>query len=881
MRFTIYSVDEGECLSMKESKRNLISGMIASGLSVMAIMWLLFWLKGYAPFGENSLATMDANYQYVDFFSYLKDVLTGQNQVQYSFSKMLGGPCIGIFSYYLSSPFNLLVLLFKKSQLIIFLHVIISLKLACAGVTCAYFLGKRFAYIDCSGKKRLITTIVLSVSYAVSQYSIAQASNVMWLDGVYMLPLILLGVHYVAQRKGMCFLSVMVGLAILFNWYTAGIDCVFASIWLIFEISESGQLTGGKASRRYVIGRLGVYVYAMTAGVLMSAVLFLPTIGVMRYSTRGSLELEGLIDIHFLGNILNSIESYSLGAKSAKGVLSLFCGSVALIGCLGSFLGVSLDRKKKIRRGIMLLVMLLTFYWTPLCTIFSLFKSVGSYWYRYSYVGIICLIFIAAEFYMSENILFLRWKIAGASLIFLLLQIILHLMLRTQEGYLIARTCTFVVAVIVILLILGASQGSTARDRLFRTVCYVGMTGVLLVEVLYGVRLQLDNYHNDNGETYPEYVESMEQLTDSLAEYDGGTYRINQTIARNVVNRSLRANYDESLAYGYWALAGYTSSPDTVTLEFMDRMGYRMASENACAVNTSVLGADSLMGVRYVISNYPISGLKKVDDIADGVNGMAVYRNPYSLPLAMVYDSAGYLPESYTYDNPFVYQNELYSTLLGEPVELYKKLDHKVYRNDQYRSQYEVEVPLGNYAVYGNIPWNDGGSARLDVNGKYATKYARWLSPSVFYIPVDRNAEQFKVRMYSFRPLKNRVGEEQFYALDLDKLAEVTKALRKKAVKSMNIKDGYAEFNVKAREGQNMFVSIPYSDGWTVMIDGEEQKPELIDGSVYSIPLHEGRNHIQMIFRMKYKTAGMVSSVVGMLLIFMSLIAKYRKKRIE
>ena len=76
-------------------------------------------------------------------------------------------------------------------------------------------------------------------------------------------------------------------------------------------------------------------------------------------------------------------------------------------------------------------------------------------------------------------------------------------------------------------------------------------------------------------------------------------------------------------------------------------------------------------------------------------------------------------------------------------------------------------------------------------------------------------------------------------------------------------------------------MSIPYSDGWTVMIDGEEQKPELIDGSVYSIPLHEGRNHIQMIFRMKYKTAGMVSSVVGMLLIFMSLIAKYRKKRIE
>ncbi len=53
---------------MKENKRIVILGMIASGLSVMAIMWFLFWLKGYAPFGENSLATMDANYQHVDFF---------------------------------------------------------------------------------------------------------------------------------------------------------------------------------------------------------------------------------------------------------------------------------------------------------------------------------------------------------------------------------------------------------------------------------------------------------------------------------------------------------------------------------------------------------------------------------------------------------------------------------------------------------------------------------------------------------------------------------------------------------------------------------------------------------------------------------------------
>ena len=36
-----------------------------------AIIVMLFIIKGYAPFGENSLAWMDANIQFLDFFSYL------------------------------------------------------------------------------------------------------------------------------------------------------------------------------------------------------------------------------------------------------------------------------------------------------------------------------------------------------------------------------------------------------------------------------------------------------------------------------------------------------------------------------------------------------------------------------------------------------------------------------------------------------------------------------------------------------------------------------------------------------------------------------------------------------------------------------------------
>lgn len=62
-------------------------------------------------------------------------------------------------------------------------------------------------------------------------------------------------------------------------------------------------------------------------------------------------------------------------------------------------------------------------------------------------------------------------------------------------------------------------------------------------------------------------------------------------------------------------------------------------------VNTSVLGADSILGVKYVLSSYDIPGLKKLENIEPG-NGKSVYYNPYALPVAFTYESSNMLPDS-------------------------------------------------------------------------------------------------------------------------------------------------------------------------------------------------------------------------------------------
>ena len=86
--------------------------IFVSVILTILILLPIFYLQDLAPFGANSLASMDARIQYIDFFAYLKDLLEGKADLNYTFSKTLGGTYIAVFAYYLSSPLNLLVVFF-------------------------------------------------------------------------------------------------------------------------------------------------------------------------------------------------------------------------------------------------------------------------------------------------------------------------------------------------------------------------------------------------------------------------------------------------------------------------------------------------------------------------------------------------------------------------------------------------------------------------------------------------------------------------------------------------------------------------------------------------------------------------------------------------
>ena len=343
---------------------------------------------------------------------------------------------------------------------------------------------------------------------------------------------------------------------------------------------------------------------------------------------------------------------------------------------------------------------------------------------------------------------------------------------------------------------------------------------------------------------------------------------------------NLTANYNEALAYNYWSISGYTSAPDGIQLNFLDKVGYRINGDTMCIVNTSIIGADSLMGVKYILSAYPINGLKKVFELGEN-NKKNVYFNPYVLPFAFTY-----VPQSIYKDavNPFEYQNNLYSELLGRKIILYEPLEYKIMQKGNLASnlsqKYVLSIPKGNYAVYGNLPWNSEINGLLTLNNRYQTIYSRWLSPSVFYIPTKKDDSSATVELYSTLSYDLEKDSEQFYGLNLDKLKIVAEYLNSKKVDVCKITNGEIYIKTKADKNESLYLSVPYDVGWSITLNGIEIQPELFKDCFYSIPLSEGDNIIRMHYTLPGYMLGITVTILGSMgvIIFFLLENKYKKR---
>src|SRR5512137_2934010 len=93
------------------------ASLIASAALPAFVLLAVYAAMGVFPFGTKTIMSTDMSMQYVDFFAAFKRVLAGQDGLFWSWSKTLGGDFLGLFAYYLASPFSFLALLFPYEHI--------------------------------------------------------------------------------------------------------------------------------------------------------------------------------------------------------------------------------------------------------------------------------------------------------------------------------------------------------------------------------------------------------------------------------------------------------------------------------------------------------------------------------------------------------------------------------------------------------------------------------------------------------------------------------------------------------------------------------------------------------------------------------------------
>ena len=158
----------------------------------IVMMVVISVLLGMYPFGERTILISDMNKQFNDYYAYFKTIVTGENNLIYTFSKNLGGDMVGFSAYYLQNPFLLILLLFPNDILPLGVWVMIILQVACCSLTFSVYMN----HTNTPSKM----SVIFSLAYAFLGYTFGYIYSTHSFCNIIMLPLVILGIQKIYKN---------------------------------------------------------------------------------------------------------------------------------------------------------------------------------------------------------------------------------------------------------------------------------------------------------------------------------------------------------------------------------------------------------------------------------------------------------------------------------------------------------------------------------------------------------------------------------------------------------------------------------------------------------------------------------------------------------
>ena len=270
----------------------------------------------------------DMYHQYYPFFVQFRRAILGGEGLLYTWSVGMGMDYLGLISYYLASPLNLLSVLVPEDFLLEFFSLLVPVKLGLAGAFFALFLKKIFGRDD-------LSISVFGAFYGLCAWALGFQWNVMWLDTFALLPLVVLGMVCLLRDKKFLLYTLTLFQSIYSNYYIGLFTCIF--VFLLFFIYQICRWGGWKK----FFGDLCRIALFSAIAIGMTAILELPALAALqttqssvnKFPTTFSLNIAGENTILGLLDAMRQVAGNmggSLEPNFKEGLPNVYCGIISV-----------------------------------------------------------------------------------------------------------------------------------------------------------------------------------------------------------------------------------------------------------------------------------------------------------------------------------------------------------------------------------------------------------------------------------------------------------------------------------------------------------------------------------------------------------------------
>ena len=857
----------------QENRRTLLAFALPA-----LILFIGYMTRGIYPVHNRDVLTIDLYHQYAPFMAELQDKFKTGGSLLFSWSGGMGVNFLALFAYYLASPLNILIVLFPPSYLTEAIMILTLIKIGLAG---------SFFHIFLRGvwRQESLTTVAISILYALSSYNMAYSWNIMWLDGIFLLPLIMLGMVQLIREKRCLLYTITLGLVIYSNYYIAFFIVLFTVFYFLLTLfeyhsfSHPGRLFG--ASLRFA-------VYSLL-GAGLSAVMAVPTYFSLKLTSAAGDSMPRTITHYF--ELFDYIGQHFLLTPPTirDGMPNMYCGVLVLILIPVYFFARSIPLRQKLWHLALILIMILSFNINVLNFIWHGFHFPNQLPYRNSFVYIFLILSMAWP--ALQSLKEFSGKQIGALCASLVVLVLLAQKLNDK-----APELQTLYATIIFIVIYAAILTLDRVKHIRRSDMALAILIVVVIELLINTLMTLhrmdttESFSKRDGYLAGVEVDEIRQQLAILKKDEPLFYRV-EILPTKTTN--------DPFMYQYNGISIFSSAMHTKPVRMFSNLGYHSNGINSYKYEGSTLLLDSLFGIKYIIRRSRTIDYTYLQSIVT-TSELEVFRNPYAVSLGFVG-----LPELSNWrsvsSDPFDIQNRLASAITGYTDEVFSPLETE--SGDLTNMTFSG---TGSYTYsYTRTSTTQNSSAKIRViNPADQNVYLYWditaNKPDFGYVMLDETKVEFNAKRatlidlgwvkagtgiefnVAFKSDSSETGQFDLYASGMNKDAfeKTISKVNSQSLLVTSFSDTRVTGTVSVAEDGVMLLTTPYDKGWRVKVDGETIETRALDDGFICFDIKAGDHEIEMSFLPEWFLVGSMISLASLiLLIILQLLVRRRRSR--